>query len=521
MKRRFILNAVIMTGSALLTHTMAAGFRVYMSNTIGSGGIGLYQLICTIYFFCVTFSTSGITLITTRTVTECFAKGEKGRGRRFTILGLYTALGLSAVSCAVLYIFSAEISSGILGDIRARLPLQIMALGLPFLAASACFRGYFLARRKAYINAGEQLLEQIAEIVIFVIISASLADKGVEYACCSVAIGATGAEAISFLYTYILYRRDVGKLGLKPEKGVGFFGKAVSIGVPVTLSSTVRTGLSAAENVLIPRGLTAYGFSSEQALSKYGVIAGMAMPLLTFPAAFLLSFSSLMIPELTDAATRLRQASIRHMTERVLRFALLFSAPAAAIFFFFADGIGSLLFKEEEVIAYIRLLAPIVPLFYLDSVIDGMLKGLGEQLHYLGYNLLDSAVRVGLIALALPVFGVKGLIAVYFISGILNTGLSLMRLIKVARVDFKLLDWVVKPLVSACLPCLLLSLAQRLFGGVQNGVCTVCLILASIAASVFFMCITGAVNKSELDIRALRQDSGIKIKAKKTKLLND
>lgn len=197
----------------------------------------------------------------------------------------------------------------------------------------------------------------------------------------------------------------MGKLGVRPGRGTGFFQKAVSIGVPVTLSSTVRTGLSAAENVLIPRGLTAFGFSSEQALSKYGVIAGMAMPLLTFPAAFLLSFSSLMIPELTDAAARLRQASIRYMTERVLRFALLFSAPAAAIFFFFADGIGRLLFTEGEVIVYIRLLAPIVPLFYLDAVIDGMLKGLGEQLRYLGYNIIDSAVRVGLIAFGLPFLG--------------------------------------------------------------------------------------------------------------------
>lgn len=504
MKRRFVLNAVIMTGSALLTHTMAAGFRVYMSNTIGSGGIGLYQLICTIYFFCVTFSTSGITLITTRTVTECFAKGDKGRGRRFTILGLYTALGLSAVSCAVLYIFSGEISQYVLGDVRAGLPLRVMALGLPFLAGSACFRGYFLARRKAYINAGEQLLEQVAEIVIFVIISSSLANKGVEYACCSVAIGATGAEAISFLYTYILYRRDVGKLGVRPGRGTGFFQKAVSIGVPVTLSSTVRTGLSAAENVLIPRGLTAFGFSSEQALSKYGVIAGMAMPLLTFPAAFLLSFSSLMIPELTDAAARLRQASIRYMTERVLRFALLFSAPAAAIFFFFADGIGRLLFTEGEVIVYIRLLAPIVPLFYLDSVIDGMLKGLGEQLHYLGYNIIDSAVRVGLIAFGLPFFGVKGLIAVYFISGILNTGLSMLRLIKVARVDFKPINWVIKPLVSACLPCLLLSLVQRIFPFLHSGFGTVILVLLSVSACVFLMCKTGAVNKNELNIRGWR-----------------
>lgn len=514
MKRRFILNAVIMTGSALLTHTIAAGFRVYMSNAIGSGGIGLYQLICTIYFFCVTFSTSGITLITTRTVTECFARGDKSTGRRFTILGLYAALGLSAVSCAVLYIFSEGISEVILGDIRARLPLQIMALGLPFLAASACFRGYFLARRKAYINAGEQLLEQVAEIGIFVMISSSLANKGVEYACCSVAIGATGAEAISFLYTYILYKRDVGKLGVRPGRGTGFFKKAASIGVPVTLSSTVRTGLSAAENVLIPRGLTAFGFSSEQALSKYGIVAGMAMPLLTFPAAFLLSFSSLMIPELADAAARLRQASIRHMTERVLRFALLFSAPAAAVFFFFADGIGRLLFTEEEVIVYIRLLAPIVPLFYLDSVIDGMLKGLGEQLHYLGYNIIDAALRVGLIALGLPIFGVKGLIAVYFISGILNTGLSMLRLIKVARVDFKPVNWVIKPLVSACLPCLLLSLVQRILGLEQNGFCTAVMILVSIAASVFLMCITGAVKKSEVDIRVLRRNSGIKISEK-------
>lgn len=501
-KRRFIINAAIMTGTGLLTRTLGMGFRVYMSNTIGSNGIGLFQLICSIYYFCVTFSTSGITLIATRSATESFARGEHGRGRRYITLCLYTALGLSLASASILYIFSNQICAYILGDIRAALSLRVMAIGFPFLALSACFRGYFFARRKAYITASEQLMEQISEIVLFACIVGFLAPMGIEYACCAVAIGSTGAEFLSFLYTYILYRRDVKKLNLSKSDGKGFFGKAISIGIPVTLSSTVRTGLSAAENVLIPRGLTSYGHSVNDSLSKYGIIAGMALPLLTFPSAFLLSFSTLMIPELTDAVATLRKNSIRHMTEKVLRFAFLFSVPAATVFFFFAQPIGEMLFSEREVIPYIQVLAPIVPLFYLDSVIDGMLKGLNEQLHYLSYNIIDSAIRVAIITVLLPVWGITGLIVVYFISGILNTGLSLMRLIKVAEVRFDIVNWVVKPLLAAITPCIIVSVLQRNTNFMQNGFFTIVLILACIACYLIFVCAVGAVRKEELDIRS-------------------
>ena len=497
-----MINAFAMTGSALLTRTLGMGFRVYMSNTIGADGIGLYQLICSLYFFCVTFSTSGITLIATRTVTECFARGENGRGRRYTSLCLYSALALSGVSCVLLYIFSDPLCEFILGDIRAALSLRVMALGLPFLALSACFRGYFFARRKAYITASEQLLEQITEIIIFAALSESLAPMGIEYACCAVAIGASGAELLSFIYTYILYKKDSIKIKVGNSCGSGFFGKALSIGLPVTLSSTLRTGFSAAENVLIPRGLVGYGHSAGDSLSKYGIIAGMALPLLTFPSAFLLSFSTLMIPELADAAATLRKNSIRCMTERVLRFAFIFSAPAAAVFFFFAGEIGDMLFSESVVGSYIRILAPIVPLFYLDAVIDGMLKGLNEQLHYLTYNTLDSVLRVALISILLPIFGIKGLIAVYFISGIFNTGLSLLRLIKVSCVDFKIIGWVIKPLLSAAMPCAALSLLQRSLPILQNAPCTVLLLLLTLSLYLIFLILTGSVKLGEIDPRS-------------------
>lgn len=40
------------------------------------------------------------------------------------------------------------------------------------------------------------------------------------------------------------------------------------------------------------------------------------------------------------------------------------------------------------------MLAPLAPLLYLDSVVDGMLKGLNEQMRYLTYNIIDSVSRV-------------------------------------------------------------------------------------------------------------------------------
>ena len=48
------------------------------------------------------------------------------------------------------------------------------------------------------------------------------------------------------------------------------------------------------------------------------------------------------------------------------------------------------------------LLAPLVPLFYLDNVADAMLKGLDQQISVLRYSIADSALSIVLLYLLLP-----------------------------------------------------------------------------------------------------------------------
>lgn len=447
-KELFVKNALALTAITLITRSLGIFFRIYISGKIGAEGVGLMGLAMTVYSFSATFATSGITLTVTRLVTDTLAQNNKPgalfavkRCVAFSVI-MSTAVGIC------LFIFAGDIGTYFLNDGRSVLSLKVLSASLPFMAASACLRGYFFARRQSVKTALEQLLEQVCEIGVFMTVSLRFLPMGLEYACCGVVLGTTMAEFFSFFFSLALYIHDVKRLGEKNEKVPGFGKKALAIGTPVTLSSCLRSGLSMGENVLIPYGLKKYGADSSTALGEYGKITGMAMPVLIFPNVFLYSFAMLMIPEMSEAKISGDNRSISRMAQRVMRFSLIFSICIATMFLFFGDDIAMLIYGDQSLGFFIKVLSPIIPLLYLDQVVDGMLKGLNEQLHYLIYNIIDSVTRVILTFTLLPVMGTKGVIIVCYVSAILNSGLSTLRLIKVAHIDLKIFSWIIFPVFT-------------------------------------------------------------------------
>ena len=58
-----------------------------------------------------------------------------------------------------------------------------------------------------------------------------------------------------------------------------------------------------------------------------------------------------------------------------------------------------MLYQSEEIGFYLSILGPLMPFMYMESMVDGILKGLGEQLSSFRYTALDSVVRIALIYL--------------------------------------------------------------------------------------------------------------------------
>ena len=57
----------------------------------------------------------------------------------------------------------------------------------------------------------------------------------------------------------------------------------------------------------------------------------------------------------------------------------MLSVMISGVFFIYGDLLGQVLFHSETVSMMLRVLAPITPFMYMDTIADGLLKGLDQQ----------------------------------------------------------------------------------------------------------------------------------------------
>ncbi|MEG2597519.1 MAG: oligosaccharide flippase family protein, partial [Oscillospiraceae bacterium] len=297
----FLKNTVILTIGSIVLRFISVAFGAYLSRQIGAEGMGLFQLIFSVYNLAATFATSGIYLSVTRLVAEEIGRGSYSNAndalRKCMIYGIF----VSTITSVALFLFSERIGIQWLSDARTIPSLRLLAFALPFMAFSSSLRGYFFAIRNVIQSTSSQVFEQLVRMVIVSVALTFLLPKGMTWACVAIALGSVGGEALAFLYTFTLYMIDRKRRIFKPQKQKSTTKKVLSITIPVALSSYLRSALVTLENILIPKGFKKYGATGESALAQYGMMEAMVMPILTFPLAFLTSFSSLLVPELAEA----------------------------------------------------------------------------------------------------------------------------------------------------------------------------------------------------------------------------
>ncbi len=447
MKKKLLWNALILTATSLLLRTIGLSFRVYLSNKIGPEGMGLYQLIFSVYMLAATFATSGISTAVTRLAAEENHRGPQNvhyiMKRAFTF-----SIFLSLTAALILFVFADAIGHLWLHDGRTVGALKILSFSLPFVSLSSCLRGYFFALRKAGIPASAQVLEQLVKIFLIINIWNYLQPQELETACMAIVAGNVIGEALSCIYVLIFYglqsRKNRPRTVVQVSKGL--LRRLLHIALPVAASSYLRSSLKTLENVMIPLALEKSGTSNQNSLKEYGMLKGMVMPILTFPSAFLTAFSTLLVPEISEANALQHQKQVNYTISRVFQLTALFSILVTGIFMMFSEALGLVIYKNQEIGKTLRLLAPLVPLLYFDRVVDGILKGLNQQVSSLKYNIIDSLTRIGMIYYLIPIKGFEGFVLVVFISNILNSFLSIGRLLRVTNLKLRAFRWFVLPI---------------------------------------------------------------------------
>jgi stage V sporulation protein B len=424
-----LLNTLLLTATAILMRTVGMVFQVYLSKKIGASGIGLFQLILSVSMLAACFAISGVRFATTRLVAEELGRGGHGGVRAAVRRCLVYALCFGTAAAVLLNRRGHDRPSRI-GDAP---PSCRCAFGLSCRPAmSAVLSGYFTA------------VTRVIKVAACRSSSSSYVSRRrrrpdgpatrwrppAHHRYRGVA-----GEAFSFILLYILYVFDRA-LRPRPVKRAGLTKRFLKISLPLPVSAYGRTALPPSKTFSCRSAFGSRARRARRPWPNYGY-SGDVFPIIASRTRFFYSISELIVPELTEAQVNGRTQEI---SNKVAGFSTCASSFLRVTRLFpICRRARACIYQNDAVGHYIRALAFLMPVIFLDSVADGMLRGLGQQMHVMRYNILDSFLSVILVYFLLPIYAVPGFIFMIYFTDLFNFTLSIhrLRVITKFRLPFK------------------------------------------------------------------------------------
>lgn len=425
-------GALMLTGVNLLLRFAGTAFQVWLSGRIGAGGIGLLQLVLSVNMLALTLGTAG-----GRTTAMYLSAAELGRGRKDNadrLLGgcfVYSITCSAAVSTA-LFLFAPVLADRWIGSPDALGALRTWAAFLPVICLCGVMTGYFTAAQRIGTLAAVEVAEQLFSIAVTTLCLSVTAPGDRSGSCRAVVLGSCAGAVLTLSCLMVLYARSAGR----ERSRIPVAAPILKCALPLALADDLKAGVSALENLMVPRRLALYPSLSDP-LAAFGKISGMVFPVLMFPSAILASLAEVLIPELARCAAVGSKRRIRYLVRRNLRLTLLYGLFCGGILFLLSDALCARLYPGHEIAPLLQRFSLLVPMLYCDIVSDAMTKGLGQQAACARYSILSNLVDVALMFFLLPRYGIDGYFVSFTLTHALNFGLGLRRTLLISGVKLR------------------------------------------------------------------------------------
>ena len=431
-----VTGTAILTLTGLVSRFIGFFYRIFLSNVFGAEGMGIYQLISPVLALSFSLTVSGIQTAISKYVAGETATHDYKASFRTLWAGFLLAMALSVACTFYIYVGADHIARVFLMEERTAPLLRIIALSIPMATVHSCINGYFYGIRKTAVPAFSQLSEQVCRVgsvyLIYFICQKHGLTPTISFAVVGLVIGESASMIVSvvailarahqvfparahisvqrpFSSVITVYRRITGQL--------------LQLAVPLSANRLVLNLLQSVEAIYIPNRLMTYGMSNADALSVYGVLSGMSLPLILFPSAITNSISVLLLPIVAEADLNGNHTAVRRAIFTSSRCCLLLGFGCTAMFLLFGRLAVRLLLHSELAGSFILTLSFICPFMYIASTLNSILNGLGKTIRTFLFSVVSLLLRLLFVFFAIPVYGIKGYLWGILASQMLQTAL--------------------------------------------------------------------------------------------------
>jgi stage V sporulation protein B len=221
------------------------------------------------------------------------------------------------------------------------------------------------------------IIEDLVKLIFIIVGIPIFIQKGIEYAVTFVILSNIFCELSSIIiFLFLLPNFKCKKEELKPNKKN--IKELFKIALPTTGSRLIGSIGYFLEPIIITFVLLKIGYSNKFIINEYGIINGYVMQLVLLPSFFTAAISQALIPIISKNYTNGKYDYVKKKIKQAIFFCLLIGIPSTIIFELFPDILLKLLFNTNKGINYIKVIAPICLLHYIQSPISSSLQAMGS-----------------------------------------------------------------------------------------------------------------------------------------------
>lgn len=416
-------TAAVVTLFSAAEHCLGFLYRILLSRTIGSEGLGVYQAAYTVFAVFLTISASGLPVTLSRVISRHRARGNVLREQSAVTGAVLISLAISAPVTLLLFMLRTPFSS-VFADPRCADLFYLLLAGLAPTSVYSVIRGSFWGRKRFFAYSFIELLEEMIRIgvgvCLLLFVTANI--YGANLAAAAVLVSYFCSFAIALVWFFCT--------GGKFRSPRGELRPLLASALPVTAMRTSSSLLSSLISVLFPLRMQAAGYTAARAMSEYGVVYGMVMPVMAIPCAFIGSIALVLVPELSEAFYRGRREQVSQLTARALNATLLISCALIPFYLVCGGDVGIMLYSNAQSGQMLSACALLLLPMSLTMISSSLLNSLGCERHTLGIFLAGSAAMLACTLFLPRYLGGGALLAGMACDACITTLLSLLLLRK-------------------------------------------------------------------------------------------
>lgn len=415
--RKFFKTVAIVTVFSISEKFLGFLYRIYLSRTIGSQGIGIYQVALSVFALLLTICSSGTPITVSRLMTKYRAEGKEENAKKIISAGITLTLGIALPLCAVFFIFSSSFNF-IFADQRCMKIFLIVLPGLVFTSVYSVLRGVFWGDKDFLPYSIIELLEEICMIVVGIILINSATDVF------DGAVRAGVAVLVSYIFSFSLATAVFFFRKHRLSNPFGQFKPLLSSAMPITAMRTANSLTVSLVSIILPMRLMVAGFSNNQVMASFGAAMGQAIPLLFIPTTLIGSFTLVLVPEISENFYKKQTYYLKRDVEKSLKFATFLTCLFIPVFAVCGQEIGILVFDSHECGTYLTASAFLMLFMSLSNITTSMLNSMGLENKTLVYFIIGGVIMLFCIWFLPSVCGIYSLLvgftAIYGLTTLLN-----------------------------------------------------------------------------------------------------